>query len=155
METPLDQTSWTPSWDRADHGAWEILLDAQDETRHHGRPIGSHGDTAYGTRRHHGRPHEIGWSAARRIRQAGQKHGCPGDDPYKQPSPETGRDAVCTATRSELNHPLRVLTVLRGELLAQDQQHPRQDEDLSEITTCLLGSTPSDSLNSPASATTS
>ena len=84
-----------------------------------------------------------------------EKHGYRDDDPYKHPSPETGRDAVCTATRSELNHPLRVLTVLRGELLAQDQQHPRQDEDLSEITTCLLGSTPSDSLNSPASATTS
>ena len=202
-ETPLNQTSGTPSWVRADHGAWKILLDAQDEarhrghlrghrglrdtarprnkarhheatswdcvnrgpwkilldaqdeTRHQGRPLGRveiplterdqtpwgnlvelreswgrvnceawrHRPT-YGTRRHHGRPHEIAWSAARRTRQARQKRGYRDDDPRKQPSHETGRDAVCTATRSELNHPLRVLTVLRGELLAQDQQHP-------------------------------
>jgi len=52
LRTGQDQTSWTLSWG---HGAWEILLDAQDETRHHGRPIGSHGDTAYGTQRHHAR----------------------------------------------------------------------------------------------------
>jgi len=39
-ETPLNQTSGTPSWGRADHGAWKILLDAQDETRHQGRPLG-------------------------------------------------------------------------------------------------------------------
>lgn len=119
LRTGQDQTSWTPSWDRADHGAWEILLDAQDETRHHERPIGSHGDTAYGTRRHHGRPHEIGWSAARRIRQAGQKHGYRDDDPCEHLSHETGRDAVCTATRPELNYPPCVLTTLCADRSAR------------------------------------
>ena len=31
-----------------------------------------------------------------------EKHGYRDDDPCKHPSPETGRDAVCTTTRSEL-----------------------------------------------------
>ena len=130
----------------------EIPLNARDVTRHHGANSWGRVEIPPGVR---DATTSCAWSAARRTRQARQKHGYRDDDPRKQPSHETGRDAVCTATRSELNHPLRVLTVLRGELLAQDQQHPRQDEDLSEITTCLLGSTPSDSLNSPASATTS
>lgn len=43
-EILLGQTSWTPSRGRADHGSWELLLDAQDEPRHPGRPIGSRGD---------------------------------------------------------------------------------------------------------------
>ena len=100
LRTGQDQTSWTPSWDRADHGAWEILLDAQDETRHHGRPIGSHGDTARRTGRN-----DIMRVERRSTYETieTEKHGYRDDDPCEHPSHETGRDAIRTTTRSVLN----------------------------------------------------
>lgn len=75
VEIPLGQASWTPSWGRANHGGLGVTprRTGCDQTSG-GAPLGRvEIRPAYGTRRHHGHPHEIAWSAARRVRQARQR----------------------------------------------------------------------------------